>query len=219
MIFISQENVTLIGISPLAKMFMDNVTSLDEKYDKIFNSTIYVMDNSTFNKYDKFLFNISGIINDPQPKLVNTKLDVMINIESDENIIKDAECNISNKERQNYILNCKINETLDYNLQSAISFLDTQEILLINFADFNNSIIKFEETKNSRILNRHFRINNKNELNTGSIAIIVIAIILLIGLILFVFDYFRKKNKSNLEHESSIIEIKKFDDSKNVYNY
>ena len=70
------------------------------------------MDNSTFNKYGKLLFN-----------------------ESDENIVKDVECNISNKERQNYILNWKTNEALDYNFQSAISFIDTQEILLINFAD------------------------------------------------------------------------------------
>ena len=93
-------------------MFIDDIKSLDVKYDKIFNSTIYKLDNSTFNKYDKLLFN-----------------------ESDENIVKDVECNISNKERQNYILNCKTNEALDYNLQSTISFIDIQEILLINFAD------------------------------------------------------------------------------------
>ena len=52
-------------------MLMDDIQLIDEKYDIISNSTIYIMDNSTYNKYDKLLFNISGEINDPQPKLKN----------------------------------------------------------------------------------------------------------------------------------------------------
>ena len=58
------------------------------------------MDNSTFDKYDKFLFNITGDTN-------KTK--------------EDIECTINNITSQNYILIWKSNETFKSYLQIAIS--------------------------------------------------------------------------------------------------
>ena len=62
---IYQENVTVIGITPLTRLFMNNIQNMDEKYDLISNSTIYILDNSIYYKCDKLLFYISGLINGP----------------------------------------------------------------------------------------------------------------------------------------------------------
>ena len=40
--FVNQNNVTLVGITPFAKQFMNNVQNADDKYDIISNSTIYI---------------------------------------------------------------------------------------------------------------------------------------------------------------------------------
>lgn len=65
--FLSQENAILVAITPFSNMFMDNIQKLDEKYDILSNSIIYILDNSTFMKYE-LLFNISGTIDILQPK-------------------------------------------------------------------------------------------------------------------------------------------------------
>jgi len=58
----------------------------DNIYDSLLeNSFVYIMDNSKFIRYDKFLFNVTGEIEDPQPKLENKTLLLMINLESSEN--------------------------------------------------------------------------------------------------------------------------------------
>ena len=69
--FMSQDNLEMAGISPLARMFMKNLLLYDKKYDKISDANIYLMDNSFYHKNDKKLFNITGKIDDPQPKVEN----------------------------------------------------------------------------------------------------------------------------------------------------
>ena len=81
-------------------MFRNDIQSIDEKFDKISNITVYILDNSTYYKFDKFLFNISGEINDPQPKLENNNLTVMINPESETKIESEVEFTISNKTKK-----------------------------------------------------------------------------------------------------------------------
>ena len=102
--FVSQENIKLIGITPFAKIYMDNVQLLDEKFDYIDNSTIYILDNSSYTKYDKNLFDIFGSIKNPQPIFENKDLLVMINVESDKKYYNEAECNITNITGHNYTL-------------------------------------------------------------------------------------------------------------------
>ena len=60
--FISQD-IDIIGISPLFKMLMNDLLSYDNRYNVLSNSTVYLMDNSTYEIYNKLLFNITGIIN------------------------------------------------------------------------------------------------------------------------------------------------------------
>ena len=60
------------------------------------------MDNSKIIGNNKLLFNISGRINEPKPKLDNKNIILMINSESDENPQIQVQCNISNITSNNY---------------------------------------------------------------------------------------------------------------------
>ena len=193
----SQDNVTLTGTTPLAKMFMNNmmVMTKDNIYDNILeNSFVCIMDNSKFIKYDKFLFNVTGEIEDPQPKLDNKNLILMLNVENNETSEIQVQCNISNITRNNYILNCKANETFQGEIQSAISFIDNDDILLLNFANINDSIINIEETKYYKL----FRKNGKNSLGAGAIVGIIVSILVAVALVTFLIFHFNKKNKKEV---------------------
>ena len=186
---------------------MNDIQLMDEIYNKIYNSTVYILDNSTYYKYDKLLFNISGEINDPQPKLENKNLTLMINLESDTKIETEIVCTINNKTRQNYILNCKANETFESYIQSSVSFIDNSDILLINFDTNIDSIIFVEETKN---MGRIFRKNKRNNFGAGVIIGLIIALIVAIALVIFLTIYCRKENKKyQFDIDSSIAGLKK----------
>ena len=207
--FVSQENIKLIGITPFAKIYMDNVQLLDEKFDYIDNSTIYILDNSSYTKYDKNLFDIFGSIKNPQPIFENKDLLVMINVESDKKYYNEAECNITNITGHNYTLFCRSNETFDGDLQSALSFINNGNILIINFAinNINNSSkINIE----SKRINNRFYYKNKVGDNISTIIVtivIIIAIASIIGLILYLKI---KKTKSKCNEESNTSQKCKF---------
>ena len=93
--------------------------------------------------------------------------------------------------KHNYILYCKSNETFIGELQNAISFIDNNDLLLLNFADINGSVIDVEADE----YNRRFFIKNGNKLGAGAIVGIIIPIIAVIALIIFLVFYLRNKNK------------------------
>ena len=119
----------------------------------------------------------------------------MINLENeiDEKTEVEVQCNISNITRNNYILYCKSNETFigELQIQNAISFIDNNDLLLLNFDNINDSIIDIESTTN----NRRFFIKNGNKLGAGAIVGIIIHIIAVIALIIFLVFHLRNKNK------------------------
>ena len=129
--FFPQNNINIVGISPLAYMLMNNLLLCDERYDILSNATIYLMDNSAFELYDQSLFNITGIINGTQPKLENKNLSLMSNFISEKPKLQtEIDCVINNISTDKYILNCKRNRTLEIDLQYSISFIDDSRILL-----------------------------------------------------------------------------------------
>ena len=200
--FVSQEDVTIIGISPLAKMFMNNIQKLEEKYDSISNSTIYILDNSTYYKYDKLLFNISGAINGYKPKLDNKNLTLIANVESETKLIAEVNCTIMNILGNNYALDCKANETISCDLQSSISYVDNDDILLVNFGKNINSIINFIKDMETKNTNKRFYYSKKlGSIKPGIIAAIVIIFILVLAAIISIIYYNKKKNKQS--HKST----------------
>ena len=158
---------------------------------------------STLYRNHQFLFNITGEIEDPQPKLENKNITLMINLENeiDGKVEIEVQCNISNITRNNYILYCKSNETFIGELQSAISFIDNNGLLLLNFDNINDSIIDIEANTN----NRRFFIKTGNKFGAGAIVGIIIPIIAVIALIIFLVFHLRNKNKRvAYDSESSV---------------
>ena len=135
----------------------------------------------------------------------------MINSENEERPEIQIQCNISNITRNNYILHCKGNETFKGQLQSAISFVDDKEILVLNFADINDSFISIE---NSQSYKKDYVKNHSDSLGAGAIAGIIISIIVVLALVIFLIFFLIKKNKKKI-HDLDQSSIKQLDSSKN----
>ena len=183
---------------------MKNLLLYDGKYDAILSDgNIYLMDNSTL-KYAKKLFNITGKIDDPQPKVENKSLVLMINTLSEKENMTEADCQLSNKTENNYYnLNCTGREEFDGNLQDSMSFIDNRDILLINFQDINQSYINITDTKES---NKLFYKKKSGGINGGIIAAIVIISIVIVAAVIATFCLMKKKQKNvkDLSENSTI---------------
>ena len=199
--FISQENVEIVGITPLARSFINNLLLLDKTYDILYNSSIHRMDDSIYYYYDKKLFNITGIINHPQPKFTNKSIVLMINLQSEEKIKINVDCNVNDINGLNYTLKCTSREYFYGNLQSSISFIDDGDILLINFVNSTQSIIKINE---SEYYNLIFKKSSRG-LSAGAIVAIICVPIAVIALIIYIVAHFHFKNKriSKIEFDNS----------------
>ena len=97
------------------------------------------------------------------------------------------------------------NETFKGELQSGVSFLGESDILLLNFADINESMINIEKTENNKIF---FMKTGESKLGAGAIVGIIIPIIVIVALIAFLIFQLRKKNKRVANDSDST--IKKF---------
>jgi hypothetical protein len=183
---------------------MNNIQLVGDKYDMLSNCNIFVLDNSTCIKYDKLLFNVSGEIDGTQPEIKNSNLSLMINLQSEDVTETEVDCIINNTLENNYELNCKSMQALDMDLQSALSFMDSNNVLLINFGNVSESIINTEvENKNSK---RLFFRKQSGGLKPGVIAAIVISLIVVLVAIISLVLYIRKQNlKSKNNSEDSTI--------------
>ena len=193
--FGSQNNVSLVGITPLANMFMDNLQNVGGNFDKLSNSTIYILDHSLYIPINENSFNISGIMSNPQPTFGKTDLVLMINTNSSGSKNgTEANCTITDISGSNYTLNCRSNEYSQLDLQSAFSFVG-DDILLINFdGQLNNNS---SSTNNSSIYYNRYNFKSKKGLKAGHIvAIIIVPIVALIALVGLLF-YFKKRNLGN----------------------
>ena len=207
-IFESDTNVEIVGITPLSKMFMDNLQNIDNK--DLFKSEIYKLDHSKYNKNEGNKFNISGIIQEPKPNFINnTNLSLMINHESSEKKTEEINCSIIDIIDNNYILNCKLNKVLNGDLQAAISYIG-KDLLVINFETGFDSIIKYDSKKLNN--NNIFFSKKYGKIKTVSIALIIILIIIAVAsAIIIIIINKRRKNKFSHIKDSSREIINKFE--------
>ena len=204
---ISQGNISIVGISPIGNRLMKNLLLCDGKYNIFSFENIFLMNNSTYDRYDELLFNITGLINGTQPKFEEKNLSLLINVISEEKSETEIDCIINNISSQEYLLNCKLNETLKIDLQGSFSFIDDSSILIIYFPNETNFNVEIE---NKTSYNKQF-FKKQTGLSKGAIAAIVIGFVVILVSIIFLILYFRKENKENLENysnTSSIIRLK-----------
>ena len=208
--FDPKSGIKLVGITPIAKMYMENLIETNEKYGNLLssNADIYLLDNSTIEKREANQFDINGKIGGDKPKNIskNKNLTLMVNIESEsetENKAKELDCTVKDIKGSNYTLTCTKTENLRYNLQSAVSIIDS-ELLFINFDMDNNensSIIE-PEIESKKVNVRNY-IKHSKDLSGGAIVGIVLTCVVAVVAAISITYYFRKRPKSSFSSEST----------------
>ena len=197
--FINQTNITIIGLTPFARMYINNLQDIDDKYDNLENNIVYILDHSIYNKYSTYIYNITGIMNqEPKSKLEGKNINLMINLESEDEISTESSCTIIKNNENSYTLNCESRQNIDGDLQTAISFINEEEILLINFEGGNNSTITIDTPYKKNFLRK-----SSKGLKSGEIVAIILLIVFVLAAVIGLIIYFKnKKNPDN--NESSI---------------
>ena len=147
------------------------------------------------------------MINDPQPNITDDNFALIINSASNDKTQIEVNCNIADIIGNNYTLNCKSNENINGDLQSAISFID-DDILIINFDGITDSEIEIE-TNSTRLSDggRFYR-KKRGGLNAGAIVGIILACAVAIISVIAVMVFCKKENHNKHEtNESTIIKI------------
>ena len=203
--FNPENNIKLVGITPLAEMFFDNFLEADKKYGNLFSNKkfIYILNNSTIEKIKSKKIEINGNIDGDKPKIFvkNKDLILIVNTESEsetENKTTELNCTVGDIKGDNYTLICNITENIKYDLQNSLSIIDS-EILLINFDNNENNVVLNETEK----LNfRNYRKKSKG-LSTGAIVSIILASIVVVASVIG-FAYFGAEKKKILSETNSL---------------
>ena len=171
-------NTTVI-FSPLAEIYMDNIQEAKNKIPNSLtvNLTLYILEKSQIVESEKQNFIVSGIINDPKPnfKKVNFTLISKAGI-NEESYNAKLNCSIIDIIDNNYTLNCQGDKNVNYDLQKSMATIDN-EILILNFEEYENSNIAFNNKTSKSLIYNIFR-------NSTTTIIAVIAILIVIGIIL-----------------------------------
>ena len=203
--FNPENNIKLVGITPLAEMLFDNFLEADKKYGNLFSNKkfIYILNNSTIEKIKSKKIEINGNIDGDKPKIFvkNKDLILIVNTESEsetENKTTELNCTVGDIKGDNYTLICNKTENIKYDLQNSLSIIDS-EILLINFDNNENNVVLNETEK----LNfRNYRKKSKG-LSTGAIVSIILASIVVVASVIG-FAYFGAEKKKILSETNSL---------------
>ena len=206
--FGSDNNMKLVGITPIAKLFMENLQEANDNYGNLLSSenTVYILDNSTLYQNETSHFGIYGILNGEKPKTItkNKNLTLMANIEFEsENKTKEINCTVTDIKNDNYTLTCEATENLKYYFQSALSVID-DGLLLINFDVYKNENNLILDTENDKeISNFRFNYNKSKGLNGGTIVAIILPCIVVLAAVIGIIYYLKKTPKRTDHNESS----------------
>jgi hypothetical protein len=214
--------VSLAGITPLAKMSMNDLKKVGDKYDSLFSSnpSIYILDNSTVDRYTPYKFNISGTINGEKPEKisVNQNLSLMINNENNETeseseedeTTKEIKCTVKDIINKNYTLDCETNDKKEYDLQSAMSIIE-EGILLVNFGNnTNGSQAIYYPDSDSEVSGARYHFKKSKGIGAGGIVAIVLASVAVLAALIGTIYYLRKSPKNKNNNETTEFAIKNF---------
>ena len=198
------QDIKIVGISPIALVLMENVQNAKGKYDTLLESNYLVLDHSIITGDKRYnIFNVSGIIDNPKSNLNNIYLTLIINVEKEEATLEEVNCTFININDPNYTLNCLARKNILYNLQSAISFLEN-DILVINFDENITSEIIFDSGSNN------LRKKDTSYLRAEIIVSIVLPLVIILFtlIVLIVRRKKRYKEKSHDCHDSIQFNLK-----------
>ena len=207
--FTSQDKVLLTGITPIAKMSLNNINKIDTKFNNLLlsNPPIFILDNCTIsNNYEDRKLNISGTIKGNKPKsvIVNNSLALMINIEDDANeLSREIKCIVISMKNYNYTLDCELYSKGIYNFQSALSIIN-DGILVINFDNIINENEKALVNYDPEDVKPN--IKKSKRISAGAIVGIILGSLALLAGIIIAIIFIRKKNKKEIKNENPSIQ-------------
>ena len=119
----------------------------------------------------------------------------MINLESESKITIESNCIIIKNNVTYYTLNCELKDNINGDLQSAISFINDKEILLIYFDSRNSTITKNNPYK------RYF--SKTSSTKSGEIVAIILPTVFVLAVIIGIIIYFKNKKNHDKNEFSS----------------
>ena len=128
----------------------------------------------------------------------------MINLESESKITIESNCIIIKIKESSYTLNCKLKDNIKGDLQSAISFINDEEILLIYFDSENSNITTINPYK------KYF--SQTSSLKLDEIVAIILPIIFVLAAVIGIIIYLKykknyDKNESSSRTESTTVKL------------
>ena len=199
--FDGEEEVEIVGISPLAKKYMENIQDVGDT-DK-FNKTLFILDNSTIKTdNDNHIFNITGVIDDKDFNYKNLELTAGFISSDNQYIEKNIPCDVINMNENYYTLKCNTKDSINGTLDGAFSDLGNEN-LIVNLVD-NSNQINFTESNNFN-LNRIY--NSKSSgLSAGGIVGIIIACLAVVAISISIILCLKRKPNIN-QDTSTIVNI------------
>ena len=209
----SQKKVKVISLTPNARKYINNLQNIEDI--DLFAYNIYILNNAINNIYDINLFNISGIIENEKPNFGFIDLVLIMNSRRENETEAEANCKITEISGINYTLSCETEENVDCDLQSAVSYINNNDMLLINFDNYTNNytnsslITEAEEN----IPTRYF-MTNSGLSNTAMFLIIFFALLFPI-IIVIAFLFIIRKKLNQKQNSGKKIEVNSVDKSLN----
>ena len=121
----------------------------------------------------------------------------MINLYSESEIETESDCTVVKNNESSYTLSCELKDNINSDLQSAISFINDEEILLVNFDNGNSTI-----TKNNPY-EKYFSKTSSNGLNSGEIVAIILPTVFVLAVIIGIIIYLKNKKNHDKNELSS----------------
>ena len=173
------------------------------------------MNNAINNIYDINLFNISGIIENEKPNFGFIDLVLIMNSRRENETEAEANCKITEISGINYTLSCETEENVDCDLQSAVSYINNNDMLLINFDNYTNNYTKSSliTEAEENIRTRYF-MTNSGLSNTAMFLIIFFALLFPI-IIVIAFLFIIRKKLNQKQNSGKKIEFNSVDLSLN----
>ena len=150
--------------------------------------------------------------------LIRNKITLTYTVVSDKT---ESSCTVYKVTEDNYTLNCRVDEDIDGDIQSAVSFISDEEILLVNVdgrsLNENTTVLTEDDSDNEDSQkkrnsgNKIYVSKSSGGLKAGAIVAIILVLVFVVAIVIGVALYLRNKaskiTNRNEAVKESVMEI------------
>ena len=130
-------------------------------------------------------------------KLEGKNINLTINLESESKITNESSCTNIKINKSTYSFKFELKENINGDLQLAISIINDEEILIINFDSENSTILTNTPYK------KDFSETNSNSLKSDAIIALILPIVFVLADIIGIIIYLKNKKNPDKNESSS----------------